>query len=201
MSDSENTFTPITPVGPQVPCISLIGMAGCGKSTIGRALAAELGWAFADSDHLIEALYGAPLQGVTDELDKETFLDVESAVISMLNLRRTVLATGGSAVYRDAGMQRLLSLGPLVHLVVPLSVIEERIARNPDRGLAIAPGQTIGDLFREREALYARYATLRCDALQPPERCARWIAGHLPDDVLKIIQEDRAAMADVRAGS
>jgi shikimate kinase len=39
-----------------------------------------------------------------------------------------------------------------------MQTILERIARNPDRGLAIAPGQTVEDLFREREELYRRYA-------------------------------------------
>ena len=50
-----------------------------------------------------------------------------------------------------------------------------------DRGLAIAPGQTLADIFYEREALYNHYATLRCDARQKtPQQCARWIAEHLP---------------------
>lgn len=69
----------------------------------------------------------------------------------------------------------------MVFLDVPLETIEERIARNPDRGLAIAPGQTLADIFYEREALYNHYATLRCDARQKtPQQCARWIAEHLP---------------------
>ena len=64
-----------------------------------------------------------------------------------------VLATGGSVVYRPEAMRYLTSLGPVVFLDVPLPLILERISRKPDRGLAIAPGQTVGDLFREREAL------------------------------------------------
>ena len=78
-------------------------------------------------------------------------------------------------------MAHLASLGPVVFLDVPLETIEERIARNPDRGLAIGPGQTLADIFYEREALYSHYATLRCDARQKtPQQCARWIAAHLP---------------------
>ena len=49
----------------------------------------------------------------------------------------------------------------MVFLDVPLPTILERLARKPDRGLAIAPGQTVEDLFREREALYRRWATCR----------------------------------------
>ena len=63
-------------------CVTLIGMAGAGKSTVGRAVAERLGWAYVDTDHLIESTYGARLQDVTDALDKERFLDVEAALCS-----------------------------------------------------------------------------------------------------------------------
>lgn len=57
-------------------------------------------------------------------------------------------------------MEHLAGLGPVVYLDVPMDVILERIARNPDRGLAIDPGQTLEELFREREELYRRYASI-----------------------------------------
>lgn len=167
------------------PCIILIGMAGAGKSTVGSALARELGWAFLDSDHLIEALYGARLQDLTDALGKEAFLDTECGVIRAIKANRTVIGTGGSVVYREEAMRHLATLGSIVHLDVPLAVIEERVARNPQRGLAIAPGQTLADIFHEREALYAAWAGLRCDARNKnPRECAQWILRHLPQDLL-----------------
>ena len=106
------------------PCIILIGMAGAGKSTVGSALARELGWAFLDSDHLIEALYGARLQDLTDALGKEAFLDTECGVIRAIKANRTVIGTGGSVVYREEAMRHLVALGSIVHLDVPLAVIE-----------------------------------------------------------------------------
>ena len=145
-------------------CVTLIGMAGAGKSTSARAVAERLGWAYVDTDYLIESTYGARLQDVTDALDKESFLDVEAKVILSLRMQRAVLATGGSVVYRPEAMRYLASLGPVVFLDVPLPIILERIARKPDRGLAIAPGQTVEDLFHEREALYRRWATCRVAA-------------------------------------
>lgn len=165
---------------PEGFCVSLIGMAGAGKSTVGRALARLLNWAFADTDHIIEAAYAVPLQTIADAVDKEAFLDLEAAIIGQLQLQRAVLATGGSVVYRREAMEHLAELGPIVHLDVPLDVVVERIARNPDRGLAIAPGQTIGDLFREREALYRRYAVFSMDAAAlGPMQCATAIAARL----------------------
>lgn len=165
---------------PEGFCITLIGMAGAGKSTVGRALAMALGWALVDTDQIIEAAYAVPLQAVADALTKDEFLDVESQTIQSLRLNRTVLATGGSVVYRAEAMRHLATLGPVVHLDVPMDVALVRIARNPDRGLAIAPGQTIEDLFREREALYRRYADFTVDsATLAPAQCATAIIEHI----------------------
>ncbi len=138
--------------------ITLIGMPGVGKSTIGNALAKLIAFAPLDSDYLIEALYGVNLQEVADRLTKEQFLDLEAEVVSKIRVNRTVIATGGSVVYRDNAMQHLKSMGPCVFLSAPLDLILERIALNPDRGLAIGPNQTIEDLYEERKALYTKYA-------------------------------------------
>ena len=170
------TYPRISPSGVLQACITLIGMAGAGKSTVGRQLARLLDWKLMDTDRLIEAVYGVPLQDITDKLGKEAFLDVEATVICAIRAQRVVLATGGSVVYRGNAMAHLHSLGAMAYLDVPLPVILERIARNPLRGLAIAPGQSVEDLFREREALYARYADCAIDADGlSPEACARAI--------------------------
>ena len=150
-------FLPNLPVG---SCIVFIGMAGAGKTTVGRLVARALDWAFADSDHIIEATFGAPLQSITDAMTKESFIDMEAEVVCGLRFNRTVIATGGSVIYRERSMKHLATLGPIVYLDVPMKIILERIARNPDRGLAIAPGQTVEELFREREELYRRYADI-----------------------------------------
>jgi shikimate kinase len=141
-------------------CITLIGMPGAGKSTLGSLLARHLQWAFVDTDLLIEAAYGAELQSITNAMSKEDFLNVEASVVSSVRAHRTVLATGGSVVYRAQAMEHLRALGPVLYLHVPFALIEERVARNPERGLAIAPGQTLTHLYEERRALYEHYATL-----------------------------------------
>lgn len=143
---------------PDEQCVVIIGMAGAGKTTIGRLLANLLGWAHVDSDNLIEAVYGTRLQNIADALTKEGFLDLESKVICSTKLKRCVLSTGGSVVYRPKAVEHLRSMGPLVYIAVDLPVILERIDRKPDRGLAIAPGQTVEDLFHERRLLYETYA-------------------------------------------
>ncbi|MDR3074386.1 MAG: shikimate kinase [Deltaproteobacteria bacterium] len=161
----------MTPHPDKVPphgCIVLIGMAASGKTTIGRELAALIGWARIDTDHLIESYYGARLQQITDAMSKEEFLDLEAGVILGLSVGNAVISTGGSVVYRQPAMDFLATLGPLVHIDVPLPIILERIARKPDRGLAIAPGQTIEDLYNERQALYSGAATVRFAGSEAP---------------------------------
>ena len=163
-----------------LPCITLIGMAGCGKTTVGLALAKALGWAFMDTDQLIESAYGTRLQDIADRLTKDEFLDMEAEMICSLRASRTVVATGGSVVYRETGMRHLQSLGPVVRLDCPLAVVLERISHNPERGLAIAEGQTIEDLYLERQQLYIRYADIACNATRSPSQCAEWILARLP---------------------
>lgn len=161
-------------------CIFLIGMAGCGKSTVGKALAEALNWPLVDTDSVIEAHYGTRLQNVADSMTKEEFLDTECTICSCLNVKRCVVPTGGSVVYREKTMEHFATLGVCVYLDVDLPVILERISRNPDRGLAIAPGQSIEDLVNERSALYDKYAQFRlpCTTLSP-EECAEQIIAWL----------------------
>ncbi|MDR3641286.1 MAG: homoserine kinase [Humidesulfovibrio sp.] len=136
-------------------CVSLIGMAGAGKSTLGRLLAEKLGWAHLDTDRLIEAYYGLPLQEVLDGMGLAKFLEVEDTLVSMLGVRRTVISTGGSVIYGAKAMERLHLLGPVVHLDVSMASFLKRVGDGGNRGLAIAPGRSLEDLFLERQPLYA----------------------------------------------
>jgi shikimate kinase len=146
---------------PDDKCVVIIGMAGAGKTTMGRELAKMLDWLFMDTDSLIESAYGTRLQNVTDGMTKDEFLDMEAASIRKIRAQRCIIATGGSVVYREEAMNHLRVLGPILYTDVALPVILERIARKPDRGLAIGPGQTIEDLFNERKALYEKFATVK----------------------------------------
>ncbi len=168
------------------PCITIIGMAGAGKSTVGKTLAHHLNWAFADTDHIIEATYAAKLQNVADSLSKDEFLDAEASIVQSCFFNRTVIATGGSVVYREKTMEHLANLGICVYLKVDLDLILERIAKNPERGLAIAPGQTIEDLFHERELLYQKYANIILDAkAMSPKDCVLTLMDLFPKDFLQ----------------
>lgn len=161
--------------------IILIGMAASGKSTIGKSLAKRLDMAFVDTDALIEAWWGAPLQDIVDHLGQEAFVRAEADQICRLFVERCVIATGGSVVYSEEAMAHLASLGHIVHLRTSFASIAKRLCNPQSRGLAIGPGQSIEELYAERSPLYARFAqlTVDTDMLTPEETCAK-IEGALP---------------------
>jgi shikimate kinase len=164
--------------------IILIGMPGSGKSTVGVLLAKELGFDFVDTDILIQQREGCLLQELVDRVGSAKLRAIESAVCRRLACSRTVVATGGSAVYCADAMMHLSSLGPVVWLDAPFSVINERIERNPLRGLAKNPDQTLEDLFDERQPLYRRFGEIRIPYAEgTPEASVRSIIGVLPRDL------------------
>lgn len=145
--------------------IVLIGMPGAGKSTLGVLLAKELSRPFLDTDIHIQAREGLALQSILEEQGLTRFLEVEASHILSLRLEGHVIATGGSVVYSPKAMAHLKSRGIAVLLELSLPLLVERLQDMESRGIAMAPGQDLGNLYREREPLYDRYADIRisCD--------------------------------------
>lgn len=162
------------------PCVTLIGMAGAGKTTVGAALARLLGWAHVDTDHLVEAFFGRALQDVFDGLGRERFLAAEEEIVAGLKMQRAVISTGGSVVYGPAAVARLKELGPVVHLEPGMKEARRRVGDGLGRGLAIAAGQSFEDLYRERLPLYEAAADLRLSSSDSSAAtCAEAIADWL----------------------
>ena len=140
--------------------VTLIGMPGSGKSTVGVLLAKLLGYQFLDVDLLIQEREGALLQDILDSRGTAAFLDAEEEAVRTLNCRRTVIAPGGSAVCREGAALHLKGLGPVVYLQVPLEELTRRIRNLSTRGIAMEPGQTLADVLAYRDPLYRKYADL-----------------------------------------
>ena len=157
--------------------IILIGMPGVGKSTVGVLLAKRLGMAFLDTDILIQTNEKKSLQQIIAGSGMEAFCDLEAEYLKSLACEATVIATGGSAVYRDAAMAHLSSLGPAVYLRIGLPELARRLDDIDARGVVYAPGQDLSGLFKERAPLYERYAdiTVDCGGLTPDQVVGRVI--------------------------
>ena len=141
--------------------IVLIGMPGTGKSVVGRALAARLGYDFVDLDDLIVERAGKTLPQILRQEGLEAFYALESAVGMDLDRADTVVATGGSMVLSDAAMAHLKKNGVAVWLETSLSQLTERMPEDlTDRGIAAPSGMTLREIYEQRTPLYAKYADL-----------------------------------------
>lgn len=138
--------------------IILIGMPGCGKTTLGVELSKKIGYGYIDSDSVIVAREGKPLSDIIAQYGTEAFLDIEGKVNSELCASRCVIATGGSVIYRDCAMKKLKEMGTVVFLKLPYAVIENRLGDLKKRGVALKDGFTLKDLYEERMPLYEKYA-------------------------------------------
>ncbi|MBO4365894.1 MAG: shikimate kinase [Eggerthellaceae bacterium] len=149
--------------------IVLIGMPGAGKSTLGVVLAKILGYDFIDADILIQNQSDRTLQKIIDAMGPMGFIEVENDVLCDIDVRRTVISTGGSAVYSDEAMRHLSEIGTVVYLKVSLEELRMRLGGLHERGVVMkdGTGMNLDELYVERIPLYERYAeiTLESDNL------------------------------------
>ena len=142
-------------------------MPGAGKSTVGVVLAKKLGYAFVDADLVIQSWEGKLLHEIIEERGVEGFWMLEETVGESIEAERTVIATGGSAVYGESAMAHYRQIGTVVYLSLPLEEIRERLGDLNERGVTLKEGQDLDSLYAERRPLYEKYAdiTVDCEGL------------------------------------
>lgn len=147
--------------------ITLIGMPGAGKSTLGKLLAEKHRMGFLDTDRLLEKHQGKTLQQILEDVGYLKLRELESDLIMGLNPTNHVIATGGSAIYSEQAMVHLQAISQVVFLDTGFSILTTRLTDVDTRGLARAPDQSLQQLFEERRPLYQKYAqiTICCDGL------------------------------------
>lgn len=163
--------------------IILIGMPGCGKSTVGVLLAKSMLCNFVDTDLIIQNKYQMSLCNIIKKDGLEGFTEKENSVLSELSCQNSVVATGGSAVYCNEGMQNLKKDGRVIYLKLSPTEIKKRIKNITTRGIAMKDGTTIEELYTERCALYEKYAdcTIDCENTTP-EECVNKIIEIIGDE-------------------
>lgn len=163
--------------------IVLIGMAGCGKSTVGKMLARKLNMPFIDTDELIVQTQKRPLQEIIDNEGSMGFKRIEEEVLLAVNVRGHVIATGGSSIYSREGIAHLASNGIIIFLQTNLDILKKRVGDTSGRGLVKQPGQSFEELYDERRRLYERNAELAiaCSNLNA-EKVRDIIINHLKQD-------------------
>lgn len=151
--------------------LTLIGMPGAGKSTVGIILAKNMTFGYIDTDILIQINQQKSLQQIIDESDHWNLRHIEEKEILKLNIQKQIIATGGSVPYSHKAMTLLHNISQIVFLKVSIDELKRRIHNYETRGIAKAPSQTFMELFEERQVLYEKYAeiTIDCDALNQDE--------------------------------
>lgn len=168
---SDSPVTRLPKVDPQPPqrvvgrlpaidrTIVLVGMMGAGKTAVGRRLARELDWPFADADLEIEAAAGTTIENIFAEIGEAAFRQSERQVIArLLHGPRQVLALGGGA-FMDPQTRALVRARAFsIWLRAALDVLVQRTSRRHDRPLlkGVDPGARLASLLEQREPIYAQ---------------------------------------------
>lgn len=147
--------------------IVLIGMPGAGKSTIGVVLAKILGYQFVDSDLVIQQQEGKVLHQLIAEHGIDGFLAIENQVNRDMDVSRSIISTGGSAVYGHEAMAAMKKNGIIVYIQLSYENLESRLGDLNQRGVVLKEGFSLKDLYEERCPLYEKYAdiTVNVDGL------------------------------------
>jgi shikimate kinase len=144
----------------RTPGIYLVGFMACGKTTVGRALADELGWNFSDLDEEIETRAQATVPQIFDTLGEPAFREMETAALrervrSVQFGRPHVIALGGGTFHREENYELATNHGVTIWLDCSFPTIERRVAAATHRPLARDP-EEFQRLFEARREGYAR---------------------------------------------
>ena len=159
--------------------IVLIGMPGCGKSTIGKALSDATGRPLIDTDTVIEEMTGKHPADIIRESGEDAFRDIETQATREVSKRSgIIIATGGGIVKRSENIPLLHQNGKIIYLNCPV----DELPVTPDRPLSSSRA-AIEKLFLTRNLLYtlAANATVNVSHKNPPETTA--------NEILKIFTE------------
>ena len=143
--------------------ILMIGMPASGKSTIGVLLAKRLGYSFVDVDLVIQEKTGKLLKEIIAEEGDDGFLRVEEQANLDLDVEKSVIAPGGSAIYGKEAMEHFKEIGTIVYLKLSYEDLAKRLGNLKGRGVVLKEGQTLKDLYDERSKLYEQYSEITVD--------------------------------------
>ena len=147
----------------QVRNVVLIGMPGCGKSTVGRALARRLGKEFLDLDQLVVEEARKSIPAIFAQEGEEAFRAMESRIVRRAGGRTgCVISTGGGVVTRRENYAPLHQNGVIVHLTRSLDLL-------PKAGRPVSQRTDLAALWRQREGLYRAFADAEADNNGPLE--------------------------------
>lgn len=141
----------------QMENIILIGMPGCGKSTIGKGLAEALGKEFVDADQALEAHFGRPITEIIPQDGEAAFRAMETEILEMLGKKSgLILATGGGCITQPRNY-------PLLHQNGCLFWLKRDLQKLPTHGRPLSQKNKLSELYKVRKPLYQAFADVTID--------------------------------------
>lgn len=138
----------------------LIGMPGCGKSTLGKRLARRYQKRFIDVDDVLEAQERKSVSDLAATLSYRDFVSKEMKAVLSIKDTKAVIATGGSVIYSPRSMDHLSRLGTIIYLQKPIKETRRRAGDPRKRGIVIPPRENYQTYQKQRHRLYRRYADI-----------------------------------------
>lgn len=149
--------------------ISLVGMPGAGKTTVGRILAEKLGMGFCDTDEEIEKIAGESPEKIIEKYGEERFREIETKVAeSVSSLRGVVIATGGGTILREKNVEKLRSCGVVIWLGRDLNLLAQN-------NRPLSKSMSISRLFKQREEYYVAASDKKIENDETAEKTAEKI--------------------------
>ncbi len=145
------------------PPLYLIGLRGCGKSTLGQQLAQCLGWHFVDTDAYIQEKAGCSIAQMVEKQGWDFFREAESVALQAVSQENCVVATGGGIVLRAENRSFMQTHGQVVFLAVSPQLLCSRLQKTPLEGqrpalTTLSPLQEMEKMLQERLPFYTSTA-------------------------------------------
>lgn len=160
--------------------IFLIGPRGCGKTTVGHALARARHFQFSDTDHRLQAHEQRTVAEIVQAEGWARFRELETLSLKAVTLPNTVIATGGGIVLAEGNRQFMRENGVVIYLQASVSALIDRLEAYPKAEqrptLTGKPArEEVGEVLAQREALYRDAAHHIVDATASPDRVVEQI--------------------------
>ncbi|NOL71280.1 shikimate kinase AroL [Klebsiella pneumoniae] len=160
--------------------IFLIGPRGCGKTTVGHALARARHFQFSDTDHRLQAHEQRTVAEIVQAEGWARFRELETLSLKAVTLPNTVIATGGGIVLAEGNRQFMRENGVVIYLQASVSALIDRLEAYPKaEQRPTLTGKPVGEVLAQREALYRDAAHHIVDATASPDRVVEQIMSML----------------------
>lgn len=140
----------------------LIGMPGCGKSTLGKKLASKLNYEFVDMDLYIERQACMFIDEIFEAYGEEYFRALETNILKELSQKDNAIIATGGGVIKNKAHKDIMSNGKCIYLMVPTDELQKRLD-NSDIVRPLLQTKTVEQLYNERKDLYDYFADISVD--------------------------------------